>query len=293
MQRTFSWPGPLADMNPPRRNLSLALGVSLLIHGVVLSVHFKLPQALGRATERALDVILVNGKSAHKPEHAQAKAQTHLQGGGNTDEDRRAKTPLPIAHDRREGDALVDAQRRVAELEARQQQVLTRLKQEKRVAADRFEPTPAAQRLSGIDLASSAMKLVRYEAQIDRNIEEYNKRPRTKHLGARAEEYRFAQYVEDWRQKVERFGNLNYPESARGRLYGSLMLTVEINADGSLRSIVIDRPARHKVLNDAARRIVEIAAPYAAFPPDIARDTDVISITRTWTFTNADQLHAE
>ncbi|MDO8932245.1 MAG: TonB family protein [Rhodocyclaceae bacterium] len=296
MQRTFAWPGPLADMDPPQRNLTLALGVSLLLHAVLLSIHFKLPEALGRATEHALDVILVNAKSTKKPSSAQAKAQANLDGGGNTDEDRRIKTPLPVSTSTREGSDLVEAQQRLAELETQQQKMLTQLKSQKSVAADanRKDPTPPApQPLSGADMASRALALTRFEGEISRNVEEYQQRPKKHFFRPRTSEYRFAQYVEDWRQKVERFGNLNYPESAKGRLYGSLMLTVEINADGSLRGIIIDRPSPHKVLNEAAKRIVEIAAPYAAFPPDVRRDTEVLSITRTWNFTNADRVQTD
>ncbi|CAG0984310.1 hypothetical protein RHDC4_02089 [Rhodocyclaceae bacterium] len=297
MQRNFAWPGPLADMDPPRRNLTLALGASLLIHAILLSIHFKLPEALGKATEHALDVILVNSKSLRKPTEAQARAQANLDGGGNTEENRRAKTPLPAAKNQREGNDLVEARRRVAELEAKQQQMMTRMQSEKLVAADprRTEPAPPVPQpsVSGLDLASKALAAVRLEGEISRNLEEYNQRPKKHFFRPRASEYRFAQYVEDWRQKVERFGNLNYPESARGRVYGSLVLTAEINADGSLRSLIIDRPSPHKVLNDAARRIVEMAAPYAAFPPDVQRDTDVISITRTWSFTSADRVQTD
>lgn len=297
MQRNFAWPGPLADMDPPRRNLTLALGASLFIHAILLSIHFKLPEALNKATEHALDVILVNSKSLRKPTEAQARAQANLDGGGNTEENRRAKTPLPAAKNQREGNDLLEARRRVAELEAKQQQMMTQMQSEKLVAADpkRTEPAPPTPMpsVSGLDLASKALAAVRLEGEIARNLEEYNQRPKKHFFRPRASEYRFAQYVEDWRQKVERFGNLNYPESARGRLYGSLVLTAEINADGSLRSLVIDRPSPHKVLNEAARRIVEMAAPYAAFPPDIQRDTDVISITRTWSFTSADRVHTD
>lgn len=297
MQRNFAWPGPLADMDPPRRNLTLALGASLFIHAILLSIHFKLPEALNKATEHALDVILVNSKSLRKPTEAQARAQANLDGGGNTEENRRAKTPLPAAKNQREGNDLLEARRRVAELEAKQQQMMTQMQSEKLVAADpkRTEPAPPTPlpSVSGLDLASKALAAVRLEGEIARNLEEYNQRPKKHFFRPRASEYRFAQYVEDWRQKVERFGNLNYPESARGRLYGSLVLTAEINADGSLRSLVIDRPSPHKVLNEAARRIVEMAAPYAAFPPDIQRDTDVISITRTWSFTSADRVHTD
>ena len=116
--------------------------------------------------------------------------------------------------------------------------------------------------------------------------------PKRRFLGVRVEEYRFAQYVEDWRQKVERIGNINYPDSARGKLYGNLVLTVAIKSDGSLERVEINRSSGHKVLDEAAQRIVRLAAPYAAFPDTVRRDTDIIEITRTWSFTGADQLHA-
>jgi protein TonB len=121
-------------------------------------------------------------------------------------------------------------------------------------------------------------------------MEEYNQRPRKKFIGARVEEYRFAQYVEDWRQKIERIGNLNYPDAAKGKLYGSLVLTVVIKANGDLERVEVNRSSGQSLLDDAARRIVQMAAPYAAFPEAIRRDTDVLEITRTWTFTNADRL---
>ncbi len=296
MQRTSAWPGPLADMDPSQRNLALALGVSILLHAVVLSIHFKLPEALGKATEQALEVILVNSKSVHKPVDAQAKAQANLDGGGNTDEDRRVKTPLPASKTVQEGTDLVEAKRRVAEMEAQQQEMLTRLKSERAVVADvrRNEISPLApSTLSGRDLAANAMALARFQGEISRNVDDYNKRPRKAFVGARASEYRFAQYVEDWRQKVERIGNLNYPESARGRLYGSLVITVIIRSDGELESVEVNRPSGHRVLDDSARRIIQLAAPYAPFPADVKRDTDQIVITRMWSFTNADRLHSD
>ena len=109
----------------------------------------------------------------------------------------------------------------------------------------------------------------------------------------RADEYRFAQYLEEWRRKVERVGNQNYPEAARGRLYGGVLIPVAINSDGSLLSIEINRSSGHIVLDEAARRIIERGAPYAPFPPSIRRDTDVIEITRTLFFTSDDALEAK
>jgi protein TonB len=286
-----------ADLEPQQRNLALALGVSVFLHAILLSIHFKLPEKLNKATEQALDVILVNSKSARKPEKAQAKAQANLDGGGNTDENRRAKTPLPVAPRVREGSDLSEARRRVADLEAQQQQMLTQLRSQKAVANENRRndplPTPAPPTTSGLDLATAALNLARLEGQIARQIEDYNKRPRKKFIGARVEEYRFAQYVEDWRQKVERIGNLNYPQAAKGRHYGSLVLTVIIRSDGSLDRVEINRSSGQKILDEAARRIVEMAAPYAAFPDAIRRDTDILEITRTWSFTSSDRLQSD
>ena len=133
--------------------------------------------------------------------------------------------------------------------------------------------------------------MARLEAQIAKQQDEYQKRPKRRFIGARTQEYRFATYVEAWRQKVERVGNLNYPEAAREqKIYGQLRMTVSINADGSIESVEINQSSGHPVLDNAARRIVELAAPYSPFPDNIRKDTDILSITRTWTFTREDSL---
>jgi periplasmic protein TonB len=284
---------------PPKsasdRRLWIALGFSLLVHAVLLAVHFKFPEAAANMREKALDIILVNAKSARKPHEAQALAQTNLDGGGNTDENRRASTPLPPTAHQVDGTDIQQMQRRVQELEVAQQKMLAQARSLRSISSSQTaseQPTPSPT-ISGLDLAESARAMARLEGEINKSVEEYNKRPRKKNIGARAEEYRFAQYVEDWRQKIERIGTLNYPDAARGKLYGALVLTVSIAADGHVQRIEINRSSGHKLLDDAARRIVQMASPYAAFPPDIRRDTDVLEITRTWYFTQGDQLSAK
>jgi periplasmic protein TonB len=142
-------------------------------------------------------------------------------------------------------------------------------------------------------LSEKALELQRLEAQISREFDNYQQRPKKRHIGARAAEYRFARYVEDWRQKVEKVGNENYPAAARERkLYGSLVLTVGIKSDGRIESVEIDRASGHKILDAAALKIVERAAPYSPFPQDIRRDTDILYITRTWSFTREGELES-
>ncbi len=280
---------------PDGRRLWLALGVSLLLHVVVLSLHFTFPDAARAFQDRALDIILVNSSSSPKPSEAQHQAQANLDGGGNSEEKRRAKTPLPPAPRHQDGDDLDHSQKRIQELEAHQQRLAAQTRSRTTVApaADKQvqpEPTPS---VSGRDLAHSALAMARLEGEIAKEVDDYNQRPRKKFIGTRADEYRFAQYNEEWRLKVERVGTLNYPEAARGKLYGSLILTVSIRSDGTVASVEINRSSGHKVLDDAARRIVAMAAPFAAFPPAIRHDTDVLVITRSWNFTQRDSLETK
>lgn len=277
--------------------LLLAIGISVLVHAAALSIHFKFPEASRVFQEKTLDIILVNSKSAHKPTDAQALAQNNLDGGGNTDQDRRVKTPLPPSPKQQKGTELEKAEKRVQALEAKQKKLLAQARSKEVVAASKEaesqpEPTPAPLP-SGRDLANSAMEMMRLEGQIAKSTDEYNKRPRKKFLGTRTAEYRFARYIEEWRQKVERIGTLNYPEAAKGKLYGSLILTVTIRSDGDVEKIEINRSSGHTILDDAARRIVALSGPFAAFSPDIRRDTDLLVITRSWNFTRSNNLETD
>ncbi len=277
------------------RNLRIALAVSLLLHGVLLSLHFKFPEASRAFQDKALDIILVNAKSARKPTEAQALAQANLDGGGNSEQNRRVKTPLPPSARQQSGNDLEQVQKRVQALEAQQRRLLDQTKSKQALPSrNDEEPQPAPEPTpSGRDLMSSALEMARLQGEIARSTDEYNKRPRVKNLGTRAVEYRFAQYMEDWRVKVERVGTLNYPEAAKGKLYGSLVLSVRIKSDGSVERVDIDRSSGHRVLDDAARRIVRMAEPFAAFPADIRRDFDILEITRTWSFTTGNQLETK
>jgi len=280
------------------RVLAMALGTSIVLHAVVLSLHFKLPDALrAQAADQRLEVVLVNAKSRERPARADALAQANLDRGGSVDEQRRARSPLPVTNPRQPGRDLAATERRVRELESRQQELLAlaRASESRRALpppqaalAEELAPQP-----SGRDLADLALAAMRLQAQIDRQIDDYQKRPRKKFIGANAAEYRFAQYEEDWRAKVERIGTLNYPAEARGKLYGTLRLTVTIRADGSVDSVELDRSSGLKVLDAAAFKIVRMAGPFAVFPPAIRRDTDLLVITRTWSFGQGDKLWTE
>lgn len=239
-----------------------------------------------------LQVVLVNAKSKTKPPKADALAQANLDGGGNTADDRRAKSPLPTIRDDQQFTPEQRA-KRVA-LEEESKRMLTRLKSDRTVAQPEIKKQQKDNSSSGDDLVQKALEIARLEAQISKNWDAYQKLPRRTNIGARTREYRFAQYIEDWRVKVERIGNLNYPEQARRqKVFGSLKLSVSINKDGSVEKIEVDKSSGQRILDAAAVRIVKLASPFSPLPPNITKDTDILEITRTWTFTSSDTLESE
>jgi len=268
------------------------------LHIIVLALRFS-PFDLAKFDRNGppLEVALVNAKSQSKPTKAEILAQAHLDGGGNTDADRRAKTPLPLLPKDSATTDVAVATQKVDDLEKRAKEMLTQLKAAQAVAPPTPKPTDAVETPelpSASDMMQRTLEAMRLEAQIAKQMEAYEKRPKRRFVGSRAEEYRFARYVEDWRLKVERIGNLNYPEAARAKkLYGSLLLTVGIRADGSLESVMIDRSSGQKILDVSATSIVQMASPYAPFPADIRHDTDILYITRTWTFAPGDSLTSQ
>ncbi|HEX6734782.1 MAG TPA: TonB family protein [Azonexus sp.] len=287
---TLNWqPAARSD-----RRLWLAVGLSLLIHSLLLLVHFRFPEASNALREKALDIILVNAKSARKPTDAQALAQANLDGGGSTDDNRRVKTPLPPTPQQTNGTDLQQMQRRIQELESAQQSMLTQAKSLRKVASNQTtseQPVPASP-VSGIDLLESARAMARLEGEISKSTEEYNKRPRKKFVGARTEEYGLAAYLEAWKQKIERIGTLNYPEEARGKLYGNVVIYVELSAeDGSIYNAEISKSSGHKVLDQAAMKILRMSGPFGPIPREPLGGATVLSFARTWYFTQGDALN--
>ena len=278
------------------RLLATAIGLSVLLHLVVLTIHFS-PIVLKQMRDKGppIEVALVNAKTAAKPAKADVLAQHNLDGGGNTDADRRAKTPLPVLPKNAPDQQVAVATQKVEELEKQTRELMTQLRNAP-VAQALQAPTEARERTdlpTANELMQKTLEAMRLEAQIAKDMDAYQKRPKRRFIGARAEEYRFARYVEDWRLKIERIGNLNYPEAARKqKLYGSLLLTVSIRADGTVEHVEINRGSGNRILDAAAVRIVNMSGPFAPFPPDIKKDTDILHITRTWTFTKADSLEA-
>ena len=304
--------------------MSIALWFSVLFHLVLLSIHFEPQLSKFKDNFAILEVVLVNAKTQSKPDNTEVYAQANLDRGGNTEQDRKMKTALPVLKQQKpentakpavnnqhvaeaslKSTSELRAQKRVTELEKQAQALMTQINAQKAVESQAApkaseqtvqtdqQATPN-KKLDLEKIAAAAIEMEKLEAMIAKQQDEYQKRPKRKFVGGRTKEYKYALYVEAWRQKVEKIGNLNYPEAARDqKLYGQLQMTVSIKPDGSVESIEINRSSGHKVLDAAAQHIVELGAPYAQFPEDIRKEVDILSITRTWTFTKEDSLATE
>jgi len=287
-------PPPLAAPSRQGTRIALALLASAAVHGMVLSTQFvRVNPRLFEDPNLPMEVVLVNAKSAESPLNPDALAQANLAGGGNTDEERRLKSPLPASPKTQTGSEEAALQMRVTELEQQAKTLLSQLKPDAQLQSrtQAAPPAPEQPTIDASQLNQQAREMAQLQARISQQWDEYQKRPKRAFVGANVREYAFARYVEDWVTKVERVGNVNYPEAARRQgIYGSLKLTVSIYADGRLETVEVDRSSGSKVLDAAAVKIVELATPYAAFPEDMRKKTDILSITRTWTFTRSDQL---
>ena len=304
------------------RIMTIAIWLSIFVHILLLSIHFEPDLKKFRDNLPTLEVMLVNAKTYSAPDKADVMAQANLDRGGNTDQNRKLKSALPsiklqkaeftlkpMAEDRAGKKAAklnaeeTKEQKHVAELEKQAQELMTQIKSNNKVDSTPVQNAASKESETGNqetpnkvldlhDLTSAALEMDKLEALISKQQDEYQKRPKRKFIGARAKEYRYALYVEAWRQKVEKIGNLNYPEAAKNlKMYGQLQMTVSIKADGSIEAIELNRSSGHKVLDEAAKHIVELGAPYAKFPDDVKKEIDILSITRTWTFTKEDSLN--
>ena len=305
--------------------MAIAIWVSLLVHAGILTMHFE-PEIKKFVNKLpTLEVVLVNAKTKSAPEKADLLAQANLDRGGNTDADRQLKTALPAPIQKttevklKPNSSAQSAQKsakkqaqesreekRVAELEKQAQELLTQLNSTHSVDSKATQNAAAAEpelgnqqnksktKLDRETILNAASEIDRLEAQLAKEMDAYQKRPKKRFLGARTKEACDAMYLEAWRQKVERIGNNNYPQAARDqKIYGHLRMTVEINAEGGVESITINKSSGSKILDQAAINIVNLGAPYPAFSPEMRRNTDILGITRTWSFTQEDALATE
>lgn len=278
---------------PTNDRLGVSTFMAFLIHMVIiLGVTFAVPKLRDFDGLPTLEITLVQSQSAETPDNPEFLAQANQDGGGDVDTPDIARSPLPL------NEISDDAERLPAMQSPPQPQVnsprevtdLMTQTADRRVRSNDPQPDRKDLQTEPFDPGLLARADVDAErahlnAEISRFWRDQQKQPKHKFLNARTREYRYAAYMDAWRAKVERIGNLNYPEEARRRrVSGNLLLDVALNSDGTISHVSVRRSSGHKLLDDAAVRIVELAAPFAPFPPEIRAETDIVHITRTWKF---------
>ena len=299
-------------VTPPDR-LALTICIALICHAIlILGVSF-VPADSPEPHFDTMEVILVQTHSERPPKEASYLSQANLEGAGDSETTEHPSSPTSEQLPRQDDEVTPPA---YSLGEALPDPVIPEVMQSKTVLgkdtqlateSPGAEPTtpkpeipeqgqaddkskraaPQREEPSAAQLIANSFAIASLNAEIQQRLDAKAKRPRRKFISAGTREYRYAAYMEAWRAKVERVGNLNYPDKARQqKLSGSLIVEVQINPDGSVKEMLIRRSSGHKLLDDAALRIVQLAAPFAPFPDGIARDVDVLHVTRTWQFLN-------
>ena len=279
--------------------LKLSILLSFVLHFLAIQlIHFK-PIKPPQNKLSQIEVVLTNSKDNHQVD-ADVVGQSNSNKGGNIEKDAHKKSPLPIITENKNtfqlnnrgdqpavGKASSPSQEKTVKKEAP-------ILNEPKAIQQPKETNVINKSISKEDILASANEISASDAALSNQVSNFEKQPRRKYIGARTKEYKYALYAEAWRQKVETLGNMNYPEEAREKKFsGQLRMTVSLKPDGRIDNIEINQSSGFKILDEAAKKIVELGAPYAPFPEDIRKEVDILSITRTWTFSKDETLSSQ
>jgi protein TonB len=293
------------DIYTERFTVTLSMATALHLMALV-GVGFVLPKA-AKLPNTGMEVILVQTESEQVSTDADYLAQANQQGSGNSLQKERPTTPTLAPFPDVSSEEVITPLPQPSQVATSPQTqsfetLTTPVSNEEMVNSSAEtvvaeEPSDAevgpqspinniAEILENTLMVDAHLaKYASLQAELDAKFNSYAKRLRSKHIYASTRENKYALYMENWRKRVEEIGNKNYPDKAREKkLTGNIILDVAVNANGTIREVTIVKPSKHKILDEAALRIVRLAAPFEPFPEKIRKETDVLHITRTWEF---------
>lgn len=266
--------------------LLIALFAASVIHAMlILGLNFQMPKPSPAA--KALDIVLVQNPTAHTPEKADFHAADNQLGSGTGKEKAMPKAAPPLPQGA--GEQMLNPQlapNPAPEARPKPRTKLTQRQAEKKILADTGEDDPEPTESHTLSAEALRQVIAEFSAEFAASEDSQAKQPKIVPINAvSAQRYKAAAYELAWQMKVERIGNLNYPDEARRKkLSGSLTLAVAVKPDGSVFDIKVQESSGKPVLDQAAERIVRLAAPFAPFPMELQQEADVLVITRTWRF---------
>lgn len=273
--------------------LQWALGVSLLVHAVVLTARFVDPEGFTRVFEdKPLEVILVNAKGQEKPVKAQAIAQTSLAGGGDVEKGR-ATSPLPPSMLTDIGDSLEEESARKLETLQEQQNLLLGQVKRQLAAMPPPDPNQKASKSEQADREEKRRQLIKLLAEIERRINMENSRPKKRYISPAVREEVYAVYYDSLRRAIEDRGTDNFPQSGGKKLYGELTMIVTVNFDGKVLATEVVQSSGNPTLDRRAEAIARTAGPFGSFSAAMRRQADQILVVSRFKFTRDETLEAK
>ncbi len=281
-------------MNPLSLSpLQIAVGTSIAVHAVLLSVRFVDPASFRRALEdQPLEVILVNAHTSERPDKAQAIAQKSMAGGGDAARGR-ATSPLPPALLSEDGNSSEEtALRQLQALQAQQNMLLAQLKQQL-ATLPVLQPQQANPSPQQAEQEQQRRELSKQLAEIERDINRSNAAPLKRYISPATQEVAYAVYYDRLRRKIEDKGTANFPQAGGTKLYGELTMRVEVNFDGRVLTTRVVRSSSNRTLDRRAEAIVTAAAPFGEFTPAMRSNGDIIVLTPRFRFTRNETLQTQ
>lgn len=264
---------------------------ALLISALVLGIVFTLEDPNKNDALPSLDVILSKQKSLQAPEKADYLAQNDQIGGGDSEKNVRPqniKTGIAVDD---QGNHLIEQVENIPNLEQiKNTKLLTTTNSDIKVQSAKTAPDLNNKSNNNSEPLTKNQKLAKLENNISDRLEAYAKRPKSKYISASTKSFEFANYMQTWVKKIERVSNLNYPDEARIRDFvGTLIMTVGINSEGTIKEIKIIKSSGFKAIDDAAEHLVQLSGPFEAIPSN-KNQIDILYITRTWQFLPGNKL---
>ena len=272
--------------------LQIALGVSALVHAVVLTTRFVDPERFNRVfQDTPLEVILVNAKSNDKPDVAKAIAQASLAGGGELEKGR-ATSPLPPSALTDLGDATENAQRKLEAMQQQQTQLLAQIKKQL-ASLPPPDPNVPANDPVQVEREQKRKQLIKILAEIEKRINEENARPKKRYVSPATREEVYALYYDNLRRRIEDKGTTNFPELAGKKLYGQLTMIVTVNFDGRILDTEVVESSGNLTLDRRAQTIVKGTGPFETFTAAMRRQADQIVVVSRFKFTRDETLETQ
>ena len=281
-------PAALRSLSP----LSIALGVSVAVHAVLLSVRFVAPEQFNRVfQDTPLEVILVNAHTQERPDKAQAIAQAALAGGGDAAQGR-ATSPMPYSAITAIGDDFENRQREIDAMQQQQSVLLTQLRKQLATLPQQ-DPTQQASSKQAAQEQERRQQLVKLLAEIEKRINEENARPKKRYISPATREEVYAVYYDALRRRVEDKGTENFPEQAGKKLYGELTMILTVNHDGKVLATEVVQGSGNRQLDTRAEAIARAAGPYGHFGPAMRAKADQIAVVSRFKFTRDQTLQTD